>query len=108
MRDGFCSQGKGRDSDITVTTVIAIYIMQHLLYQYRGKRAIITHPDTVSSRVFPCSKLSKDTFLEISLNLLYLLWLVVDSNPTSFMSFELSLALLSPFCLSKFIFYLLA
>ena len=108
MRDGFCSQGEGRNSDITMTTVIVIYIMQHLLYQYRGKRAINTHPDTVSSRSFSCSKLSKDTFLEISLNLPYLLWLVVDSKPTSFMSFELSLVLLSPFCLSKFIFYLLS
>lgn len=73
--------------------------------QVRGKRAIITHPDTVSSRAFSCSKLSKVAFLEISLNLPYLLWLVVDSKPTSFMSFELSLVLISSFCLCKFIFY---
>lgn len=105
MRDGFRSQGEGRDSAITITTVTVIYITQHLLYKYRGKRAIITHPDTVSSRAFSCSKLSKVAFLEISLNLPYLLWLVVDSKPTSFMSFELSLVLISSFCLCKFIFY---
>lgn len=68
MRDGFHSQGEGRDSAITITTVTVIYIMQHLLYKYRGKRAITTHPDTVSSRAFSCSKLSKDAILEISLN----------------------------------------
>lgn len=105
MRDGFRSQGEGRDSAITITTVTVIYITQHLRYKYRGKRAIITHPDTVSSRAFSCSKLSKVAFLEISLNLPYLLWLVVDSKPTSFMSFELSLVLISSFCLCKFIFY---
>lgn len=43
----------GRDSDTTTATVIVIYIMQHLLYQYIGKRVIISYLETVSNRAFP-------------------------------------------------------